>query len=671
MKPTDALKGLGARLEGETIQGQYIIEKLVQKGGMAWLYKARHKILQEPMAIKILFPQWSDDPLVRVRFIDEAKIQFKLKHPYIVQVTDVIEEEGIIGIVQEWVDGEDLSQYIQRFDGPMPLDELWEITKPLLEALDFAHEMGVVHRDVKPSNVLLGRVGSRSIPKLADFGIAKILDELGERTTTGTTLGTMKYIAPEQIRDSKSVDHRADIYGFGVMLYRMATGSYPFTGKIESVMFKQLYEAPPRPREINPDLSPEFEEVILQCLTKHPEDRFPDCTEVIDAMQAIMPKRKRRSTKGSQLFTGVTSLHSLTPSPSDRDPSDLSSSTPSFPRRPMTTSEATSSPSQPAAHVPSIDELRDPSDLASDSLVPPPTPATPVPGPPSAGSPFGASSPFQPQGQRPQWGEFMLDVEDDYFEDDEPTVRPQPSLYSQHQEDQDPVVVEKGPQHNTTPIPILSEEQSSPRVDARPSLFDDPAPIPKEAMQENLAAQPANGSTPSLESIEPATMLEEAPSLKALQQAGAVLQQADAGPKTTPSPINPDLLASVVLDKQYESRTDLPASVSSGNLPAAGKRASAQLERSGIFKLQLGNNQLINEIEAPVSLSEEPIDIPLTEPPNSASQSLVEAPLTSEVYEEWAKQKRKRSPMIIYPLVGVGLGLLFLAAAWVYMNYLS
>lgn len=280
---------LGAALEGQVLKNHYRIEQLVARGGMAWLYRATHLILQEPMAVKLLYPQLSENPKIRNRFIEEAKIQFRLKHPHIVQVTDVIQERGMLGSVMEWVDGEDAKQYIKRQTGPLQLPAVWAIVEPILHALHYAHELGLVHRDIKPANILLHWQGTRMTPKLSDFGIAKIASDAQEgQTATGATLGTMEYMAPEQIRDSKRVDLRADIYSVGVMLYQMVTGYLPFVGGPEVLLYKQLYESPTSPRSYVPDLPVRLEEIILRCLNKTLEERFQNCMELSLALSSLV-----------------------------------------------------------------------------------------------------------------------------------------------------------------------------------------------------------------------------------------------------------------------------------------------------------------------------------------------------------------------------------------------
>lgn len=269
-------------LIGQVLQGNYLIEKAVGKGGMAWVYRARHTKLQEMMAVKVLLPHIAEEVGVRKRFLDEARIQFRLKHPNIVQVTDVIEENEVIGIVMEWIEGEDLKELLKRVRSPMPIKDIWRLMAPVLDAMGYAHSRGLIHRDLKPANIMLHAPGGDIIvPKVTDFGIAKLIDEAEEsHTRTGVAMGTIKYMAPEQILDSKHVDARADIYSLGVILYFMATARLPFKGDSQLVIYQQLNEPAPPPSSHYEGISPAFEKVLLRCLERDREKRFQSCAEL-------------------------------------------------------------------------------------------------------------------------------------------------------------------------------------------------------------------------------------------------------------------------------------------------------------------------------------------------------------------------------------------------------
>ena len=286
-------------LMGELLQGNYRIDKMIGKGGMAWVYKAEHIKLQEHMAVKVLLPHISEDEEMRYRFLEEARIQFKLKHPNIVQVTDVIEDNGIFGIVMEWIEGDNLKQMLKKLEYPASRKDIWRVMSPVLDAVGHAHEKGFVHRDIKPANILLHKQGTKMTPKVADFGIAKVLDEGGGgHTVDGVAMGTLKFMSPEQIKDSKRVDQRADIYSLGVTMYVMATRRHPFEGKQEWVIYQQLHEDPPPPSSFNPQITPAMDALILKAMAKEPQDRFQNCAELAHALPLSLldPEATRDAT---------------------------------------------------------------------------------------------------------------------------------------------------------------------------------------------------------------------------------------------------------------------------------------------------------------------------------------------------------------------------------------
>lgn len=275
-------------LENKIIQGHYHIHERVAKGGMAWIYRAEHTTLRNHMAIKILFPQLLEEPDLCERFLEEARIQFGLKHPNIVQVTDVISHDGLVGIVLEWINGRDLRYWLRNHRRPFTPFQIREIMLPVIDAIGYAHEKGIIHRDLKPGNILFHHEGKRVIPKVADFGIAKMLNEVDSRTQTGTMMGTLQYMSPEQIRDSKYVDQRSDIYSLGIILFRMATARLPFREKNALVLMRQHeLAAPPTPSDLCPPIPEELDRLILRCLEKDPAHRFQNCDELAAAIEEL------------------------------------------------------------------------------------------------------------------------------------------------------------------------------------------------------------------------------------------------------------------------------------------------------------------------------------------------------------------------------------------------
>ncbi|MCK6513280.1 serine/threonine protein kinase [Myxococcota bacterium] len=275
---------------GQIIAERYHVQQFVAQGGMAWIYKVHHRPLKRPMALKLLFPHLAVDRVVRGRFISEAEIQFRMQHDAIVRVVELLDDGDFLGMVQEWIDGPDLKQYLIQGKHLLSPEELRVLLLPLLDALAYAHGEGIIHRDLKPGNVMLTPNGPDTYaPKLGDFGIAKFLDDVDEKTTTGSILGTFKYTAPEQIKDSKKVDHRVDIYAMGVMMYQLAVGHVPFRGGLQTILYQHMHEVPPHPTELNKRLPPTFGDIIMRCLEKNPSQRYSNCRELQEAIAQALP----------------------------------------------------------------------------------------------------------------------------------------------------------------------------------------------------------------------------------------------------------------------------------------------------------------------------------------------------------------------------------------------
>ncbi len=252
------------------LSGRYELSHLVARGGMAEVYRAHDRLLDRPVALKVLFPELSVDRAFVERFRREAQAAANLSHPNIVPVFDWGEDGGTYFIVMEFIDGRALSS-ILRSAGPMHPDRAAEIGADVAIALAYAHRHGVIHRDVKPGNVLITEDG---IVKVTDFGIARAVNTEESLTQTGAVMGTATYFSPEQA-EGMGVDARTDIYSLGVVLFEMVTGRPPFMGDTPvAVASKHVRENPPTPREINPAVPPDLEAIILKCLAKSPEYRY-------------------------------------------------------------------------------------------------------------------------------------------------------------------------------------------------------------------------------------------------------------------------------------------------------------------------------------------------------------------------------------------------------------
>ena len=268
-------------MEPGFILSQYIFVEPLGEGGMAEVWKGRHCRLDYDVAIKFLKPQFAHDRDLQERFLNEGRRQANLDHPSIVRAIDFISEGGRSFLVMKYVSGGGLDRRIEDAHGPLPLEEAFKVSFQVLSALGSAHRQGVIHRDVKPSNVLLDAEGRCY---LTDFGIALAVGQQ-RFTRTGTVMGTDYYMSPEQIRSPHTVDHRSDIYSFGVVLFEMLTGVVPFDYENEFLL-KQAHveQAPPKPSKLNSSIGRAIESVVLRALAKNPDERWGDCEAMIEAL---------------------------------------------------------------------------------------------------------------------------------------------------------------------------------------------------------------------------------------------------------------------------------------------------------------------------------------------------------------------------------------------------
>ena len=264
-----------------TTLGKYTLLAQIGEGGMGAVYRSVHPQLHRPVAIKVILGNATAE--TRNRFLREAHMATQLSHPHIVRVYDVDEDNGILYIVMELVEGQSLSALLRQ--GRMPLEQVLRIGTELALALDYAHSHDVIHRDLKPGNVLLRPNGSTV---LVDFGLARLAGSgSGEQLTqSGMVIGTLAYMAPEQIQ-AQALDGRTDIYALGVLLFQMITGRLPFEGDTAQMLFSHVYNQPPAPSTTGALLPPALDSLIVAMLAKHPASRPQRAAEVADVLKAI------------------------------------------------------------------------------------------------------------------------------------------------------------------------------------------------------------------------------------------------------------------------------------------------------------------------------------------------------------------------------------------------
>ena len=262
--------------------GPYRLLQGVGRGGMAEVYLAEDQRLDRKVAIKILPAAMAQEGEFKARFEREARALARLQHPHILPVYNYGQQDGLTYLVMPYITDGSLDQRMKNARGPLPLNQIVQWTEEMSSALQFAHDQGIIHRDVKPGNMLMSS-GDHLL--LSDFGIAKVVDANTSLTNTGVTVGSPEYMAPEQA--SGAADYRSDIYSLGVVVYKMLTGQVPFSASTPmQVMFRHVQEPPPAPRVHNPAISPQVEAVVLQALAKRPEQRFQSANVLAAALKS-------------------------------------------------------------------------------------------------------------------------------------------------------------------------------------------------------------------------------------------------------------------------------------------------------------------------------------------------------------------------------------------------
>ena len=279
---------------GDLVAG-YEVGALAGRGGMGEVYRALDLRLERPVALKLLSERLSDDEAFRDRMLRESRLAASLDHPNVVPIYEAGEADGRLFIAMRYVDGTDLKALLGR-EGALAPGRVVAIAAQIADALDAAHEKGLVHRDVKPSNVLLDQQGGREHAYLADFGLTQSAGDAGP--ADGQLMGTVDYVAPEQIRGDQ-VDGRADVYALGCLLFETLTGTLPFTGASDvAVVYAHLEEEPPRVSERRPELPVDIDDVLARAMAKDPVGRQPTCGDLVDeareALGLVRPDAGRR-----------------------------------------------------------------------------------------------------------------------------------------------------------------------------------------------------------------------------------------------------------------------------------------------------------------------------------------------------------------------------------------
>ena len=262
----------------------YEIVGLIGKGGMGSVYKAKQLSLNRLVAIKVLKKEFQEQKDFILRFNREAEVLARLSHPNIVPIIDKGVQDGNFFFVMEYIDGETLRQKLKK--GKLPFDEVIKYTLQILRAISFAHNHNVIHRDLKPENILIDKAGN---VRIADFGLADIVGDNKDYSLTGSgmAMGTAHYMAPEQRRDAKRVDRRADIFSLGITLYEMLTGEIPQGN------FKRVYQ-------LRMDVNPAIDEIIEKAISTKPQDRFQSAEEMANAIRAAITSQDKKETLGPE-----------------------------------------------------------------------------------------------------------------------------------------------------------------------------------------------------------------------------------------------------------------------------------------------------------------------------------------------------------------------------------
>jgi eukaryotic-like serine/threonine-protein kinase len=285
---------------GEIVAGKYVVERTLGEGGMGFVLAATHRHLDQRVAIKCLLPELADDPEIVARFLREGQAATKIRSEHVVRVLDVgTLDSGAPFLVMEYLDGRDLSQLLEAA-GPLPVQRAVDYVLQALEAIAEAHALGMVHRDLKPANLFEShRADGTPVIKVLDFGISKVTTPGGmnpSMTRTQTTMGSPQYMSPEQMRSTRDVDARADIWAFGIVLFELVAGAPVFKGQSMAELCAQILQDPASSVvELRADAPSAFDRVIQRCLEKDPKHRYANVGELALALAEFASSEGRAS----------------------------------------------------------------------------------------------------------------------------------------------------------------------------------------------------------------------------------------------------------------------------------------------------------------------------------------------------------------------------------------
>jgi eukaryotic-like serine/threonine-protein kinase len=293
---------------GALVAQKYRIEALLGEGGMGAVFRAHHELIDKAVALKWLKPEMAGSPEARERFLREARAAARIRHPNVVHVYDVGTHEGSLFMVMELLEGESLAAIIER--GSVSVEGATQLLLGAMRGVAAAHACGITHRDIKPDNIVVARdrKSGQSIPKILDFGISKIHGEPAASphiTQAGLVIGTPIYMSMEQLNARSDLDHRADIYSFGVLLYQLFTGQLPFDGaSVMEVITKIATERPRPPSRVRPGLSSAVDRVVMKAMAYRREDRYQTLEELIHQVSLLLVNGSLRGTTSPVTASG-------------------------------------------------------------------------------------------------------------------------------------------------------------------------------------------------------------------------------------------------------------------------------------------------------------------------------------------------------------------------------